>query len=260
MAHLRADWLRGIFGVLGVVTVLELFTRSGAIGSRQLPPPSTIFRTLATRLDSIDLWSDVLSTLQGWGAGLLLALAVAVPIGVAIGSSSVLYRSLRVVIDFLRPVPSVALIPLVILVFGAGLESKVFLVSFASFWPVLIQTIYGVQDADPVAVDTARAFRLRWAARFARVTLPGASPHMATGLRIASTIALVIAITAELVIGTEGLGRSIAIAQESGAVELMYALVMVTGILAWAINSSFIRVERRVLHWHARDRHPDHPT
>lgn len=254
MAQLRADWWRGIFGVLGVVAVLELLTRNRAIGPHQLPPPSTIFRALAPRLDSIELWSDVVSTLQGWGAGLLLALAIAFPLGVAIGSSSLLYRSLRVVIDFLRPVPSVALIPLVILVYGAGFGSKVFLVSFASFWPLLTQTIYGVQGADPVALDVARAFRLRQTVQFARVTLPAASPYMATGLRIASSIALVVAITAELIIGGEGLGRSIAIAQESAAVELMYALVMVTGILAWALNSAFARAERRLLYWHARER------
>ena len=82
------------------------------------------------------------------------------PAGILIGSSRWAYRALRVPIEFLRPIPSVALIPLAVLVYGTGLQSKVFLAAFASFWPMLIQTIYGVQDVDPVATDTARSFGL----------------------------------------------------------------------------------------------------
>ena len=93
--------------------------------------------------------------------GLGLAVALGVPAGILIGSSRWAYRALRVPIEFLRPIPSVALIPLAVLVYGTGLESKVFLATFACFWPMLIQTIYGVQDVDPVATDTARAVRPR---------------------------------------------------------------------------------------------------
>ena len=87
-----------------------------------------------------------------------------------VGSSRLAYRALRVPIEFLRPIPSVALIPLAVLVYGTGLESKVFLAAFASFWPLFMQTLYGVQDVDPVATDTARSFGLGRLERLWRIT------------------------------------------------------------------------------------------
>ena len=240
----------GTLGVLGSLVLLELLTQTEVVPSRHFPPPSEIFSTLARELDGASLWSDLANTLGGWALGLTLAFTVAVPLGIALGSSRLLYHSLRFPIEFLRPIPSVALVPLVVLIYGTGLESKVFLVVFAAVWPLLIQTIYAVQDADPVVTDMARSFRIRLTHRLAYVTLPGAVPYIATGVRISSSVALILAVTAELVIGAEGLGRSINLAAESGAVELMYALIVVTGIVGWALNSAFAGIERRVLHWH----------
>ena len=182
--------------------------------------------------------------------GLGIAIAAGVPAGLLIGSSRWAYRALRVPIEFLRPIPSVALIPLAVLIYGTGLESKVFLAAFASFWPLLIQTIYGVQDVDPVATDTARAFGLGRFARMWRVTVPSAVPYIATGIRISSAVALILAVTAELVIGSAGLGREINTASSGGNVELMYALIIATGLLGWALNLAAQAVEKRVLHWH----------
>ena len=137
-------------------------------------------------------------------------------------------------IEFLRPIPSVALIPLAVLIYGQGLESKVFLVAFASFWPLLIQTIYGVQDVDPVATDTARSFGLGRLERMWRITVPSAVPYIATGIRISSAVALILAVTAELVIGAAGLGREINVARSGGNLDAMYALIVATGLLGWA--------------------------
>ena len=153
-------------------------------------------------------------------------------------------------IEFLRPIPSVALIPLAVLVYGTGLESKVFLAVFASFWPLFVQTLYGVQDVDPVVTDTARSFGLGRFERIWRIRLPAAVPYIATGVRISSAVALILAVTAELVIGSAGLGRSISVAQSGGAIDVMYALIIATGMLGWLLNILATRGERRVLHWH----------
>jgi ABC-type nitrate/sulfonate/bicarbonate transport system permease component len=185
---------------------------------------------------------------------LALATAIAVPAGIVIGSSRLLYRALRGVIEFLRPIPSVALIPLAILIYGSGLESKVFLATFASVWPLLMQTLYGVQDVDPVATDTARSFGFGRTSRLLRVTLPSAVPYIATGVRISAAVALILCVTAELVIGSPGLGREINLARQGEAVDLMYALIIATGLLGWGLNAIFAWSERRVLHWHASQR------
>jgi len=237
-----------------VLVTLELLSRTGMLSSRDFPPVTEIFATLWGQLQTGQFWYAVVNTLQGWAVGLGIAAAIAIPAGILLGSSRVLYRSLRVIIEFLRPIPSVALVPLAILVFGTGLETKVFLVAFACFWPLLIQTIYGVQDVEPVALDTARIFGLGRSARLVWIALPSTVPYIATGLRISSAVALILAVTAELVAGSPGLGSEISAAQSGGAVTLMYALIVTTGLLGWGLNMVLRRLERRVLHWHPSQR------
>ena len=241
-------------GVAVVLALFELLTRTDAISSRHFPPPTEMFAALADELVTGEFWAAVGHTMQGWAVGLAVAAAIAIPLGIVIGSSPTLYRALRAVIEFLRPIPSVALIPLAVLIWGSGLESKVFLAAFAATWPLLMQTLYGVQDVDPVATDTARSFGLSRLQRLLHVTLPSAVPYVATGVRISAAVALILAVTAELVIGSPGLGREINIARQSEAVDVMYALIVVTGLLGWGMNVVFARVERRVLHWHPSQR------
>jgi ABC-type nitrate/sulfonate/bicarbonate transport system permease component len=241
-------------GVATTLAALELLTRTNAISSRHFPPPTEMFSALADQVTTGEFWAAVGNTLEGWALGLAVAAAIAVPVGIVVGSSRPLYRSLRAVIEFLRPIPSVALIPLAVLIWGSGLESKVFLAAFASTWPLLMQTLYGVQDVDPVATDTARSFGFSRPQRLLYVTLPSAVPYIATGVRISAAVALILAVTAELVIGAPGLGREINIARQGGAVDIMYALIVVTGLLGWGVNVLFTRAERRVLHWHPSQR------
>ena len=191
---------------------------------------------LVTQVAESRFWSAVGNTLQGWVLGLGIAMALGIPLGMIIGSSRWVFRAFRVPIEFLRPIPSVALIPLAVLIYGTGLESKVFLAAFASFWPLLIQTIYGVQDVDPVATDTARSFGLGRRARLRRIVLPGAVPYIATGVRISAAVSLILVVTAELVIGSAGLGREINTARSGGNLEVMYALILATGLLGWILN------------------------
>jgi ABC-type nitrate/sulfonate/bicarbonate transport system permease component len=249
-----ARWAPPIAAVLLLLIVWEAVVRAGLIPETSIPPASATLGELITELGSAALWKATLNTLEGWAIGLGLAILLGVPAGILVGSNRWAYRALRVPIEFLRPIPSVALIPLAVLVYGTGLESKVFLVTFASFWPMLIQTIYGVQDVDPVATDTARAFQLGRFERLWRITVPSAVPYIATGIRISSSVALILSVTAELVIGSAGLGREITTASSGGDVELMYALIIATGLLGWLLNIAATLGERRVLHWHPSQR------
>lgn len=247
------DLLLRLAGVGAVLAALEVLSRTGVLPSESFPPVSEIYAELATLLPDPALWIEVDRTMQGWLAGLGIATVLAVPLGMLLGASRIAFASSRLLIEFLRPVPSVALIPLAVLVLGSGQGMKVFLIAFATFWPILFQTIYGVQDVDPVARDTARSYGLGRAALFTRVTLPSAAPYIATGLRIASAIALILAVTAEIV-AAPGLGRAIVVSQVNGAITQMYALIVVTGLLGWLLNSAFWSVERRLLRWHPSHR------
>ncbi len=240
--------------VVCVLALWQLVVGIGLLNEDHVPSMAATVAELAELLGDGDFWSAVGSTLQGWALGLGIAAVLAIPLGIVIGSSATAYRSVRFVVEFLRPIPSVALVPLAVLIYGVGLESKVFLAAFASFWPLFVQTLYGVQDVDPVTTDTARSFGLGRFERLYRVTLPSAVPYIATGLRISSAVALILAVTAEIVIGSAGLGREINVARSSGAVEVMYALIITTGLLGWLLNIATTQAERRVLHWHPSHR------
>jgi ABC-type nitrate/sulfonate/bicarbonate transport system permease component len=236
------------------LVVWEAVSRSGAISENDLPAMSTTMNELWSLVQTRDFWAAFGSTVRGWALGLGIATLLAVPLGVALGISDFAARAFRVPIEFLRPIPSAVLIPLLFLTLGTSLKSEVFLATFGAFWPLLVQTMYGVHDVDPVATDTARSFGVRPAERLYRITLPSAVPYIATGMRIASTVALILAFTAELFMGTPGLGQELNIAQSYGLTTQVYALALATGVLGISTYVAFAALERRVLRWHPSQR------
>ncbi len=219
----RSRRFLGLAELLGFLALLEV--APGRAGARAVPPPtSRIASALADELRQPSFWVALGDTLEGWAIGLAIAVAGGVGLGLLLGSVPALRAATRSTIEFLRPIPSVALIPLAVLLFGTDLRSKLLLVVYASFWQVLIQVLYGVQDLDPVAMDTAHSYRLgRWS-RVRRVVWPTTLPYAVTGFRLAAAEALVLAVTAKWIIGSPRLGKEIAVAQTSGAVPTMYAL------------------------------------
>jgi len=244
----------GVAGLLGFAVLLEILPRLLGLRADVLPPLSRIISALADEVREGPFWSAVGATLLQWGLGLAIAGVAGISVGFALGAVPVLHRITATTIEFLRPIPSVALVPLAVLVLGTQLRSALLLVVYASFWQVLVQTINGVADVDPVANDTARAFGLTRIERIRHVMWPTALPYVVTGLRLAASVALILAITAELVIGSPGLGREIIAAQSGGAVPLTYGLVLVTGLIGVVVNIVMREFERRALHWHVSQR------
>jgi ABC-type nitrate/sulfonate/bicarbonate transport system permease component len=233
-----------------LLVLVELLPRIGVVSPRYLPPTSRIAAALADEAGTAQFWTAVRDTLVGWALGLLIAVVAGVLIGVVIGSIPALRAITASTVEFLRPIPSVALIPLAVLLYGTDLRSTLLLVVYAAFWQVLVQVLYGVADVDPVADETARSYRLGPWARVRYLLWPTALPYVLTGVRLAAAVALILAVTTELIIGAPGLGAQIGIAQSSGAVPTMYALVVVTGLLGVAINLAARSAEHRFLGWH----------
>jgi ABC-type nitrate/sulfonate/bicarbonate transport system permease component len=238
---------------------MELVPRSGLVDERYLPPTTTIIRALVDEVGTSQFWQATGDTLQAWAIGLAIAAGAAVVLGMVIGVIPVLRTITASTIEFLRPIPSVALIPLAVLLFGTGIKSSLLLIVYAAFWQVLVQVLYGTQDVDPIAIETARSYRLNRWRQLRYVVWPTTLPYLFTGLRLAAAVSLVLAITSELIIGAPGLGNEIAVAQNSNAIPTIYALVVVTGILGVLINVVARYVERRALRWHASVRR-DIPT
>jgi ABC-type nitrate/sulfonate/bicarbonate transport system permease component len=253
------SWLTPVLATVALVAGVQLLVVTGVIDERVFPRPTSIGSQLWDQAQRGAFWESVLRTLEGWALGLGLAILVAVPCGIAIGSSTWAYHSVRFVVDFVRPIPSIALLPLFILLFGIGMSLKTYLVALGCFFPLFFQTMYGVQSVDPIARETARAYRLGPVMRFVFVSLPGATPMIATGLRISASIALLLAVGTEMVVGVPGIGYDIYRAQYSGQRTTAFALIAASGILGVLMAIGFNRLERFTLRWHPSQRREKAP-
>lgn len=249
---------RGLAGIAIVLGPLEILARIGALPQASVPAPSRVLATTAGLLVDPAFLANVGGTLVAWSAGLIGAAAIAIPLGLLLGSSERTATAAAAAIDFLRPIPSVALIPLAILLLGRGLDMKAVLVAYAATWPILFNTIAGVHELDPVGRETARTYGLGRVAIIRAVVLPGAAPIIFTGIRISAGIALVVAVSAELLAGGgSGLGTWMLQRSQAGVPrELLYAGILVTGLLGLGINAVLLAGDRRLFGWHPRHRGP----
>jgi ABC-type nitrate/sulfonate/bicarbonate transport system permease component len=248
------DVLIPVVSIAAALALWEIVVRTGIISEHDLPAMSTTFSELWSLVQTSDFWIAFARTVRGWAIGLALATVLAVPIGIVLGTSPFTAAAFRVPIEFLRPIPSAALIPLLFLTLGTNIKSEIFLATFGAFWPLLVQTMYGVRDVDPVALETARSFGVGKYERLWRITLPSSVPYIATGLRISSTVALILAFTAELFMGIPGLGQAVNVASSFGLEDQLFALALATGFLGVAIHIVFNAIERRALRWHPSQR------
>lgn len=218
-----------------------------------LPLPSTVLARAVGLVANTEFLGDVRATLAAWAGGLLVAVAVAVPAGMVLGVLRPVETAVFPVMEFLRPIPSVALIPLFLLIIRNDLGSEVGVVAYAAAWPVLINTMYGLRDVDPLAKDTLRGFGFGPFAVLWRVLLPAAAPFIATGVRLAASVALVVAVGAELLGsgGAGGIGVFLIKAESgNGHTDLMIAATVWAGLLGLAVNAVFVWTERRFFGWH----------
>jgi ABC-type nitrate/sulfonate/bicarbonate transport system permease component len=240
----------GAAGIVGFLVTWQLLPTLGLVDPRYFPTATATLAQLGQDLRDLEFWRNVGRTMTAWAIGLLIATVLAVVLGTIIGLVPFLRRATHTTVEFLRPIPSVALIPLAVLLYGYQLQAALIIIVFASFWQVFIQVLYGVADVDAVARDTARSFGLSRGSRIVNLVFPTALPYLMTGLRLAAAVALILAITAEMFIGNPGLGREIVFAQSAGNWPAVYALVVVTGLLGLVINLVFRAIERRSLSWH----------
>ena len=244
-----AGWLFVVLVVALVEAVVRLFELRDAV-----PAPSATLRALVAALRAGTLPEAIGTTLTSYSEGLALAIAGGVALGVIIGSSRRLLDGSFVLLEFLRPIPAVSLIPLAILFFGLGISMRRFLVAYAALWPILISTLYGVRGSDRLLHDVANASGVTGARRLARVTLPAALLSIATGIRVSASIALLAAVTVEFVTGTAGLGGYMQRQQAAYHLPEMYSAIVVAALLGYGINLVLRIAERRVVFWSAEER------
>ena len=249
-----ARLIRGLAGVLGFLLLWEGFSRSGVVREEFVPPASTVLARLAVLGTDPTFVADVVATALAWGVALGLTVLVAVPAGVVLGSVPGVRAATRALVELLRPIPSVALIPLVVIVLGTGPETKISLAVYAGVWPLLFNTVHAMSEVEPLHLETARSFGLSRRRILATVSLPHAAPFVMTGVRLAAAVTLVVIVSTELLAGgSGGIGAFVFEAGSGGGgMDLVLAGTVVAGLLGYTVNTGLEQVQRRWLGWDAR--------
>jgi NitT/TauT family transport system permease protein len=235
---------RGLLIPIAALAAWELFSWVGYL------PPDTISRPSAAMAAGWAAMLDgsmpiaTLQTLQAALLGLALATAAGVAAGLVLASSPIAALALEPSLEVLRPVPPVALIPLSLLLLGFGLSMEAAVVAFACFWPILIATAAAVRSVEPRLIEVARALELPYVAQIAKVVIPATVGRIFVGVRIAAGIALVVAVTVEIVVNPRGLGYGMITAQQSLRADLMYAELLWVGAVGWAVNFALLQLDR----------------
>lgn len=245
----RSAWVLPLVAVVLVLATWEVLARTGAI-PEELSAPSLVAPWLWSEFQDPGFWLAFSRTLFHWIAGLLIATVLGIIVGLAIGMNRTVSKLLQLPIEFLRPIPPVVYLPLLLLLMGAHDGVAYGLAAVGAFWPVMFQTFYGVQSLDSLTRDTGRVFGLSTRQQILYILVPGIAPSVATGIRIAASIALVIAITMEVVGGIPGLGADLRTAQLNSIFAGIFGLTLVMGLIGIALNLGLEAVERRALKWH----------
>lgn len=244
--------LAGLAVLLGAGLAWETAARAGLFPPKLLPPLTVVLdRLLTLGLDGT-LPLALARTVARAAAGLGLAAAIMIPLGLAAGSSERVRRLLAPVVELLRPLPPALVILPAMLFLGIGDALQVFVVFFAAAFPILLNTVAGVRAVPALFLDTAKTLGLGRTATALGIIAPAALPGMFTGLKTALPIALIVAIVSEMIGSTDGVGHFILKSQRTFRIPETYAAVLATGLVGWALASALERLERRCLDWYFR--------
>ena len=239
-------------GFLLIVVLLLLWEIASAeqwIDPVSMPRVSTIAYSWLQSMTGGTLLASLGPTLWRIFMGFGLAALVAVPVGLLMGSIPFVYQLLEPITEFVRPIPSSAYIPVAILFLGIDNEMKIFVVFLACIFPILLNTYSGVRGIDPVLIDTGRTFGVSWLRTLWSIVLPASLPNILTGMRISLGISLIVAVVAEMIAGSSGIGYFILDMQRIFRVPEMFAGIFTLGVLGFAINYAFLKLENHLLRW-----------
>lgn len=242
--------LQASAGLVCLVLGFEALRLVGVFPS-SVPSAQSIVQAVRTSWSDGDLASAVAYTTLAWFLGLLVACAIGIPIGIAVGLSQWADSATKTIVEVLRPVPALALVPMAIVLFGIQVQMQVFLIAIACVWPLLLGARGGVRAVDPLQLDTARSFGLGSVAVVRRVVLPATIPSILTSLRLSASLGLVVAVGAELISGSPGLGNLLVKSQAAGLNDIVWACLLVTGVIGVAINLLLAASERGIAGWQA---------
>lgn len=249
--------LRSLALKLGALTVAFGVWHWFALTTGQaagVPTPFQLVERLAGLVATSEFWTALGSTLLSAVVGFAISVLIGVPIGLINGTSRAVEKSTTFVIDFGRTIPGVAVLPIVLLLYGSTRTMVLVLVVFSAVWPILVQSTYAAQQLSPQIRQVAKAYRFDLKTRIRTVYVPSALPFIMTGLRISATISLLITISSEFLGGASGLGSRLFNTLTVNDTHTMFAYVVVSALLGVLLNVLLEAVQSRLLWWHPSQR------
>jgi NitT/TauT family transport system permease protein len=246
----RLDPFLPVIGVVGLLAIWSFVTAVRWVDPVLLPSPAKAFTALWQGMDGGPLGFDFAKTIYRTAASTAIAAVIGIPLGIVLGSSEKVYRSLEFVIDFFRSTPASAMFPLFLVLFGVGDETKISVAAFGAMLVILFNVAYGVMNARKTRLLAAKVMGASKLRVLFDVMLLESLPQTFVGLRNGVSLALVIIVVAEMFIGSQdGIGHSVFEAQQMFEMPRMYAAIFAAGALGYGLNLVFLLIERRFVHW-----------
>ena len=228
-----------------LIILAEIGARAGG-PSDSVAPPSEVLVALVGALADGSILLATRDTLASAFGGLAIGGAIGLALGILLGSVGALNRLMEVTLELIRPIPSVALAPVALVALGFGYRLEIAIVAYASTWPVLLLTRSAVAGVEPRLIEVARALRLSFPARVAKIIVPAALPRIFVAFRLAAGFALIVAVTIEIAINPLGLGAGLMTAGQALRPELMLAYLLWIGIVGFALNILLVFAQQRL--------------
>lgn len=242
-----------LVGVAGLLIIWQIAAWAEVVDPVLLPPPGAMFAAAWDGMAGGDLLHDFFRTIERTALSILYASLVAIPLGIVLGSSMPLYRSVEFIVDFFRSTPASAVFPLFLVIFGVGDDTKILVAAFGASLVILFNVAYGVMNARKTRLQAARVMGASKLRVLTDVMLWESLPQTFVGLRNGVSLALIIVIVAEMFIGSvDGLGHNVLDNQMLFEMPKMYAAIFISGALGYGFNLLFLLIERRYVHWAGR--------
>ena len=235
--------------IVAALGLWELVARSGIFPAILLPPATAVLYTLVIKVADGTLVTPILFTLYTAMSGFLIASIVAIPAGLLLGWQRWLYRVFEPLVESLRPIPAVAIIPIAIIFLGVGLTSRIAIVTYSSFFLIFINALYGVYGIDKLMFLSLQSIGMKQSTIFRKLIITGSMPFVFAGLRLALVVSIILSVATEMLFGNIGIGHFLMSSVEHFRYQSLYAGVLSLSILGYTLNKIFIILERRVIGW-----------
>lgn len=248
----RHSWLLALLTLALIFGVWQAAPTLGFVDRKLLPPASDVLVRFVLQFGESGFYADLLATLGRVLGGFAISAAIAIPCGLLMGYSALARNMLSVTVNSLRSLPSTAVVPIAAAALGIGTRMHLLVIVLATTIPILLGAVDGVRSVDPVLIGTARTLGQSTWRIFRTVLLPAALPAIVTALRVSTAIALIVGISSEMMLSSDGLGHRIVIAQRMFQVSSVYAGILALAVLGYTLNRTFVMLERHLLRWHYR--------